>query len=695
MKRIADKLLRARKLYFTGREKEIAIFRQLINENPLTTNLLYIYGPAGQGKTTLVKEFMELCKDNGNNYVHLDGRDMAQNTGAVHQAFTTHFKVATFEEATEAIEQCQKTFVLLVDTYEKLVQLDDWMWQDFLPTLPTNALIVISSRKSPSTVWTNDEGWQQLMQVIQVRNFSKAESQAYLGKRDIPTDQYPAIIDFTHGHPLALSLVADLFAQHPNRHFSPEESPDMVQVLLGQFMQKAPSPAHKTALEVCAMAHVTSESLLASVMGLEDASELFDWLKNLSFIESDKWGLYPHDLARETLIADIKWRNPDWFKHLYKMAKSYYINKLGVSNGDEQRKYLFKLTYLHRRHPLVRQFFHWQESPEFRIDLMAEEDIEPLTELTRKYEGDESARAFLFWTRHPASHVWVWRSKKKAQSAFLMSININELDADDTKNIDDAIMLRVMDYSNQHFHLRKGEVCTVFRFWMTAEGYQDVSGLQSSIFLFILQYYLTTQGLAVHLLSVATPSYWKGFLNYSNLEHIPQLDYRTGNTKQGFYSHDWRIMPPKTWVELLGENDATEVEEMETERKTSPVIVLSESEFSSSVYDALKDYHSEKKLGNNPLTRSRLVVAEVGTNHHDGQHISVLRKKLDHAIQKIEQSPKDERYHRIIYRTFINPVGSQEQVAEFLSIPYSTYRRHLKKATELVCDTLWRQEVAV
>ena len=35
-------------------------------------------------------------------------------------------------------------------------------------------------------------------------------------------------------------------------------------------------------------------------------AELFEWLRNLSFIESGPLGLFPHDLAREALVADLR-----------------------------------------------------------------------------------------------------------------------------------------------------------------------------------------------------------------------------------------------------------------------------------------------------------------------------------------------------------------------------------------------------
>jgi hypothetical protein len=46
------------------------------------------------------------------------------------------------------------------------------------------------------------------------------------------------------------------------------------------------------------------------MLATPDVHELFEWLRGLSFIESGRLGLYPHDLAREALVADLRWRHP-------------------------------------------------------------------------------------------------------------------------------------------------------------------------------------------------------------------------------------------------------------------------------------------------------------------------------------------------------------------------------------------------
>ncbi len=98
--------------------------------------------------------------------------------------------------------------------------------------------IVLASRQTPSPAWRADPAWQTLIRAVPLRNLSPQESQSYLVRRAVPADQIQVVQDFTHGHPLALSLVADLFAQRPNIQFRPEDAPDVVKTLLEKFVQK-------------------------------------------------------------------------------------------------------------------------------------------------------------------------------------------------------------------------------------------------------------------------------------------------------------------------------------------------------------------------------------------------------------------------------------------------------------------------
>ena len=87
-----------------------------------------------------------------------------------------------------------------------------------------NPLVVLAGREPPPLAWRADPGWQQLFRAVALRNLSPLESDEYLDRSAVPIEQRRRVLDFTHGHPLALSLVADLFAQRPDVSFQPEEA---------------------------------------------------------------------------------------------------------------------------------------------------------------------------------------------------------------------------------------------------------------------------------------------------------------------------------------------------------------------------------------------------------------------------------------------------------------------------------------
>lgn len=686
-RKLAEILQNARQQYFTGREKELQLFKSMIQAPQLPAFLLYLHGPGGQGKTTLVKTYMDICQVEGIPYLHADGRDI--NASPSHFISSLQLLLHTDGDVFEALQQTSNKLVLFIDTYEKLNPIDDWLRQEFLPQLPDNILTVISGRKAPSKNWVLDNAWQQLMCIVQVRNLSPTESRELLIKRRVPDAAIDSILDFTHGHPLALNVVADMYDQHPNRHFNPDESPDTVRTLLESFIQKAPSPAHRIALEICAIVYITTESLLQQVMGVEDASELFNWLQELSFIESNKRGLYPHDLARDAICADLRWRNPDWNRELYNRIRLYYTNKLDAVSGDEMRLLLFMLNFLHRQHPMVRPYFDWQESGSYWMELMQPGDLPYLQAMVQQHEGAEGLQQFNYCCSLPASEVWVFRNFDRTPCGFVLRININEID--NNAVIDDPVTAAAKVYATNQLNLRKGEVCTLFRFWMANDSYQSVGNLQSSIFLAIVQYYLSTHGLAVTLLNCARPLFWKMVLTYADLEHITSLDFTVNDVLHGWYQHDWRKTPPGVWLNTLGQRELGF--EVAHDKRKVQMLVLSEEEFSSSVYEALKDYQNDKKLLANPLLRSRFVMSFAGNDTDTNILLASLKDCLGEATDKIKESPKDEKLHRVLFRTFFNPVGSQEQVADYLNLPFSTYRRYLRKAVSLVTEHLWHWEI--
>lgn len=699
--RLADRLSLARHRRFAGREAERALFQSILTATELPFCILYIFGPGGVGKTSILGEFAYICDEQKIPAVQLDARNMEPAPESFLTALQTALGLTPPASVLQQMAAWSERRVILIDTYEMLAPLDTWLREVFLPQLPEDVLIVLAGQYPPSSAWAADAGWQSLIHTLPLRNFNPEESRAYLSKREIPPEHHQAVLDFTYGHPLALSLVADVFAQRRDtlRVFKPEAAPDVIKVLLEQLVQKVPGPAHRAALEACALAHLTTEALLAAMLGMPDVHELFEWLRGLSCIESGPTGLFPHDLARETLAADLRWRNPDWYAQLHHRARSYYASRLQQAAPQEQQAILVEYLYLHRDNPVVRPFFmqlqaQWSEQASLIMDIARPPDWPVLLEMIRHFEGPESAALAEHWFSRQPQNVMVLRDARQQPAGLLMLLALSRAEAEDIA-LDPAAQA-TWQYLQRRAPLRSGESATLFRFWLARESYQAVSNVQSHIFIAMVQHYLTTPGLAFTFLPCREPDFWLPVFAYADLARLPEADFEVGGQRYGVYGHDWRAVPPLAWLDLLAEREIATSPAAASPPPTRPsLVVLSQSEFETAVRDLLRDFRATRSdtLRYNPLLWSRLVTEQAGPNADEAKRIAVLQALVKEAADKLQASPRQRKFYQALHHTYFHPAPTQEQAAEILDLPFSTFRRHLKTGMEQLTQFLWQREI--
>jgi hypothetical protein len=698
--RLADRLAAARRRFFIGRRAEKQMFQEALAAVEPPFFVLHIYGPGGVGKTSLLHELILLAQQTAVQAVYLDVRNVEPTPDSFLVALTLAAGGAPPTNPLDLLGPQGQRTVLLVDTYETLTPLDAWLRDLFLPQFPANGLVVLAGRTPPAAAWRSDPGWQSLVRVLPLRNLTPEESHAYLNARTIAPAEHERIAHFTHGHPLAISLVADVLEQNPELHFEPTSTPDLVRTLLERFVQETPSPAHRFALEASALVRQMTESLLAAMLEMPDVHELFGWLRGLSFMDAGRQGLFPHDLVREALTADLRWRNPDWYAELHKRARTYYMDRLHQTQGPNQRRILLDFVYLHRDNfvlrPYFETFFEGHDVPTLWVDRMQPQDQRLLLQMVGNHEGEESARLAEHWFKRQPEATVVVRDGRQQALGFLTMLALHEATAEDIA-VDPGVQ-NAWNYLRGHGPLRAGELGIYFRFWMDHESYQEMSPVQSRIYLVCLQYYLTTPGLVFTFFACSDPDFWLPIFTYADLSRLVEADFTVGGRTYGVYGHDWRLMPPTAWLELMAEREiAMGLVDTPTTAPTtapSPVLVLSQPDFAEAVRDALKSYTRSNDLQENPLLRSRLVLERTHGDVPMTERVSMLQNLIKEATERLQASPRQAKLYRALYHTYLKPAATQELAAELLDVPFSTYRRHLKAGVDEVVAYLWHQELA-
>lgn len=684
---LANRLAQTRRNRFVGRTTELSLFRTALEAELPDFAVLYVYGPGGVGKSALLRECVHLAAEAGRPYLLLDGR----HVDASPQGFLTALQIALNLPPDQSPLHALGTlanFTLFLDTYELLAPLDNWLREEFLPQLPENVLVVMAGRNQPSVMWRSDDGWGALTRIVSLRNLLPKESEAFLLGQGLSKQASGRVLAATYGHPLALSLAADLFGQsHVAHDFDLKKDPDMVRILLERFVADVPSPMLRQALEVCAHAFNTDEDLLAHCLGEEHGYAAFQWLRGLSFIEQGPFGLFPHDLARDVLETDLRWRNLRRFRELRLQVRDYVIQQVRQSEGLAQQYAVFALLFLHRNNPFMSPFYEWQSLGQYYIDTAQPADLPVIWEIISQHQGEATLSALRYWATRANSTIYTFRGAGHVIAGFTHVIALHDITEEDRQA--DPAMDAAVAHLQTTAPLLAGETILYFRNWMDATLYQQSPSIFNMAAMVSLRLFFNVSTLAYSFVAHTDRNYAKMF-DYLRMPSSPQAGFALDEQHFDVFVHDWRAESVTTWLQVMGERELLdEIVELEALPQKPQPLVLSAPAFGEAVRQALKDLQRPDLLAQNPLLRSRCLIERSNQTPTP----ALLQALLQEGAELLAASPRTRKLHRTLWHTYFAPAPTQEVVAEMLDLPFSTYRYQLGKAVKQLTDWLWQQEL--
>ncbi|MEU8461555.1 AAA family ATPase [Streptomyces sp. NPDC029003] len=660
---VGERLSRTRERAFIGREEELGRFGEALDGDPGAPFAFYVYGPGGIGKSALLRRLADAARAAGRPLIELDGRFVSRDP-------------ADFERAAASFADVPGT-VLFVDSFEHCQWLEGWLWHRFLPRAVDDALVVLAGRLAPQPQWSADPAWAGLLHVRELGPFSAEEARSLLVAARIRPELRERLLRFAGGNPLALSLAAAGGSTGWSREEVWEPSADLLRTLLTGLIGEVPTAAHRRALEVAAQAHATSEELLASVLPQEDVHVLFDWLRDLPFMESTARGLHPHDAARETLCADLRWRAPNAFAGVRRRLAEEYLRLLREAPEERVWTVTDELFYLFREGEVLARLRTWSREDEVHDRPLRPEDLDAVLAMAEETEGPASAELVRYWAQRQPEAFSVYRLVSTGRTVAFTARLALPAPPDPQDLATDPVVAAAWRYTDATAPVGPGEHIGVSRFTVYPERYQVPSRVIDLSSSRAQAESARARGRAYGFAVYRDAETWAARVEGTLADTGARP--RVGDHTYGVFGVDWRRNPVESWLQRF----ISTAPRAPVPPGPSP---LSRSEFTQAVREALAHWRDPAAFAACALVRTRLAA-----DSDDGA--GELRALLRRAVDDLARDPRGVRAREALVAGHFSGAPTQEAAARRLGLPYGTYRRHLRQGLDLLCEALWEQEL--
>jgi DNA-binding winged helix-turn-helix (wHTH) protein len=541
---IGDRLSARASRRFVGRERELDILREAISPAQPSTSLYFVHGPGGIGKTTLLEQLRTEAAAHGIDFVRVDATGVSSEPNAILASLSIALGLnepaGTVEEWVAGFSKHRS--VLVIDSFEGLEPMSGWARDTLLPALPSQVAVILAGRQAPDTRWTAHPLWCDAIRCIGLDSLSRAESSRLLDVHGVAADAHSGVLDLCHDHPLALVLVADEV-----RRLGRVPSglgPDLVRALTGRCVAQAPTALHRKALEACARTRTTTVSLLSDVVDASSAVMLFEWLAEQSYVSAGPEGLWPHELVRDAIDEELRWRDPEASRALQHAVNRHLIRRL----QEGFRGAHAELQYLERRSPMMKRFFNFAALGTIAVKPATAADADGIARLRDAGLPPGERALFDHWRHHRATRTLAAHRRNGELCGVTQVLRLDGLD--DLSAAADPVVSDVRRALGDTLADGIG-VSLMSRFTVPEGGRRALNPAMNALQNSHAILWATEPNLRFYVLAAMHPDHFAPLLEGTCFQRLAGCERIVDGIPIGCFVHDWQAEPWAEWRDRL------------------------------------------------------------------------------------------------------------------------------------------------
>ncbi len=299
---------------FQGRQAELAAVLGRLAEPARLPGVMALTGPPGIGKTAVVYALARACRAQASDVLILDSRDFPHTLGGLRDAASGI-----------GVDAGGRPSLLVFDTFEEMRDIEDLFWERFLPSVRGPVLVLLSGRYA-AAVSLRSTGWRRVVDEVPLAPLPDDQSRRLLADLGV-TDEavVTAIVDRLGGNPLLLCVAAEVCRSGGAGELSGIAMPgEIARTLIARMSRELRRADVRQLLQAASLVRTFDEELLTAMTG-PTAADAFDALCELSVVRLTTTGARVHDVVRQTLAAELRWRAPERYSLLRRRAAEHLL----------------------------------------------------------------------------------------------------------------------------------------------------------------------------------------------------------------------------------------------------------------------------------------------------------------------------------------------------------------------------------